>query len=177
MKGQLISKANFEVFIWTKTIICIRFLIWFIFKDLGQKQRNIFVQFLVQVKTSKFAFEIIWPLWEIKGGKGNTLLCQKPISIYILWHAVHYQSLPFSFFSSFDGGQFIKGYWQENRYKIGSIWFFYIYISYIVFQKNFLIRKPYMANILFKKLFLLGQMKLQCIYEIIDFRKYHQKIW
>ena len=42
---------------------------WFVFffdlihfKDLGQKSRNIFVRFLVQMKTSKFAFEIIWPL-------------------------------------------------------------------------------------------------------------------
>ena len=45
-------------------IICILFLIWSILKTyLGQKWRNIFVRFLVQMmKTSKFAFEIIWPL-------------------------------------------------------------------------------------------------------------------
>ena len=32
------------------------------FRELGQKYKNIFVQFLVQMKTSKFAFEINWPL-------------------------------------------------------------------------------------------------------------------
>ena len=32
------------------------------FKELGQKYKNIFVRFLVQMKTSKFASEIIWPL-------------------------------------------------------------------------------------------------------------------
>ena len=39
-------------------------MIWSILKTyLGQKWRNIFVRFLVQMmKTSKFAFEIIWPL-------------------------------------------------------------------------------------------------------------------
>ena len=28
------------------------------FKELGQKYKNVFVRFLVQMKTSKFAFEI-----------------------------------------------------------------------------------------------------------------------
>ena len=32
------------------------------FKEVWQKYRNIFVRFLVQMKTSKFAFEIDWPL-------------------------------------------------------------------------------------------------------------------
>ena len=32
------------------------------FRKLGQKYKYIFVQFLVQMKTSKFAFEINWPL-------------------------------------------------------------------------------------------------------------------
>ena len=32
------------------------------FRELGQKYKNIFVQFLVQMKTSKFAIEINWPL-------------------------------------------------------------------------------------------------------------------
>ena len=32
------------------------------FKELGQIYKNIFVQFLVQMKASKFAFEINWPL-------------------------------------------------------------------------------------------------------------------
>ena len=31
---------------------------WTHFRELGQKYKNIFVQFLVQMKTSKFAFEI-----------------------------------------------------------------------------------------------------------------------
>ena len=31
-------------------------------RELGQKYKNIFVQFWVQMKTSKFAFEINWPL-------------------------------------------------------------------------------------------------------------------
>ena len=35
------------------------------FRELGQKYKNIFVRFLVQMKTSKFAFEIIWPLPEV----------------------------------------------------------------------------------------------------------------
>ena len=32
------------------------------FRELGQKYKNIFVQFLVQMKTLNFAFEINWPL-------------------------------------------------------------------------------------------------------------------
>ena len=32
------------------------------FRELGQKYKNIFLRFLVQMKTSKFAFEINWPL-------------------------------------------------------------------------------------------------------------------
>ena len=32
------------------------------FLKLGQKYKNIFVRFLVQMKTLKFAFEIYWPL-------------------------------------------------------------------------------------------------------------------
>ena len=32
------------------------------FLKLGQKYKNIFVGFLVQMKTLKFDFEIIWPL-------------------------------------------------------------------------------------------------------------------
>jgi len=38
------------------------FLIWSIleFRELGQNYKNIFVEFLVQMKTSKFAFEINW---------------------------------------------------------------------------------------------------------------------
>ena len=37
------------------------FLIWPFFR-LGQEFKNIFVRFLVQMKTSKFVFDIIWPL-------------------------------------------------------------------------------------------------------------------
>ena len=32
------------------------------FRELGQKYKNIFIQFLVQVKTLNFAFEINWQL-------------------------------------------------------------------------------------------------------------------
>ena len=32
------------------------------FYRLGQKYKNIFIRFLVQMKTLKFAFEIYWPL-------------------------------------------------------------------------------------------------------------------
>ena len=34
------------------------------FLKLGQKYKNIFVSFLVQMKTLKFAFEINWPVVE-----------------------------------------------------------------------------------------------------------------
>ena len=40
-------------------IIRIHFLDMIHFKDLRQKLRNIFLQFLVQIKILKFAFEII----------------------------------------------------------------------------------------------------------------------
>ena len=44
-------------------IICILFLIWPILERyVGQKYRNIFVCFLVQMKTSKSHSEINWPL-------------------------------------------------------------------------------------------------------------------
>ena len=36
------------------------------FYRLGHKYKNIFVRFLVQMKTLKFAFEIYWPLAEYK---------------------------------------------------------------------------------------------------------------
>ena len=39
------------------------------FRELWQKYKNIFVWFLVQMKTSKFAFEIKWPLETIYGGQ------------------------------------------------------------------------------------------------------------
>ena len=79
-KGQIISKANFEAFIWTKNrtkiflYFCPRslkllklkkYILFSSFEPttrLGQKLRNIFVRFLVQMTTSKFAFEINWPL-------------------------------------------------------------------------------------------------------------------
>ena len=35
------------------------------FRELGQKYKNIFVRFLVQMKTSKFAFEINCPLLSV----------------------------------------------------------------------------------------------------------------
>ena len=43
-------------------IICILFLICTYFREVGQKYKNIFVRFLVQMKTLKFASEIYWPL-------------------------------------------------------------------------------------------------------------------
>ena len=44
-------------------IICILFLIWpTYFREVGQKYRNIFDRFLVQMKTSKSHSEIKWPL-------------------------------------------------------------------------------------------------------------------
>ena len=90
-KGQLISKANFEVFIWTKkwTTIFLYFskkrsnqkkgtlyhqlenfvltLLHYLFDltsfyRLGQKYKSIFVHFLAQMKSLKFAFKINWPL-------------------------------------------------------------------------------------------------------------------
>ena len=84
-KGQLISRANFEIFIWTKKwtkrflYFCLAskmgqigsFIYHLIlhscfdlahFRELGQKYKNIFVWFMVQMKTSKYAFEINWPL-------------------------------------------------------------------------------------------------------------------
>ena len=39
-------------------MICILFFDLIHFRELGQKYKNIFVKFLVQMKTSKFAFEI-----------------------------------------------------------------------------------------------------------------------
>ena len=64
-KGQLISKANFKVFIWTKKQtknFCPVFL------KVGQK---FFVRFLVQMKTLKFPFDIYWPLAVKKGIKNG----------------------------------------------------------------------------------------------------------
>ena len=43
-------------------IICILFFDLTHFRELGQKYRNIFVRFSVQMKTRKFAFEINWAL-------------------------------------------------------------------------------------------------------------------
>ena len=41
------------------------------FRELGQKCRNIFVWFLVQMKTLNFAFEIKWPLMRKKNQNAN----------------------------------------------------------------------------------------------------------
>ena len=43
-------------------IICLCFFYLTHFRELGQKYKNIFVRFLVQMKTLNFAFEIIGPL-------------------------------------------------------------------------------------------------------------------
>ena len=41
------------------------------FYRLGQKYRNIFVLFLVQMKTLKFAFEIYWPVTQTGNSKSS----------------------------------------------------------------------------------------------------------
>ena len=74
-KGQLISKANSKLLIWTKEptkIFCISALASFVsttFKDFlkpGEKYKNIFVGSLVQMKSLEFAFEINRPLAKIR---------------------------------------------------------------------------------------------------------------
>ena len=48
------------------------------FRELGQKYRNIFVLFLVQMKTLNFAFEINWPLKSTKPNmEKNTFMLWK----------------------------------------------------------------------------------------------------
>ena len=47
------------------------------FRELGQKYKNIFLRFLVQMKTLKFAFEINWPL-VIEGLLKENILLQYP---------------------------------------------------------------------------------------------------
>ena len=42
--------------------LCFYLFLGFFFLKLEQKYKNIFVGFLVQMKTLKFAFEINWPL-------------------------------------------------------------------------------------------------------------------
>ena len=44
---------------------------------LGQKYKNIFVGFLVQMKTLKFAFEINWPLESSSAEKAESILLAK----------------------------------------------------------------------------------------------------
>ena len=67
--GQLILKANFKVF------ICFYFLFQPLFRGflkLGQKYKNIFVVFVVQIKTLKFAFKVnTWNLLEYIGNQSN----------------------------------------------------------------------------------------------------------
>ena len=62
------------------------------FREVGQKNRNIFVHFLVQMKTSKSHSEIIWPLrwlwlWNNIGFMKLGLLCLKVnrFNIFILF--------------------------------------------------------------------------------------------
>ena len=85
VKGQLISKGLFIVFICTKKCtkiffyfcpsllkkvkykkywykVTLFFLIWPFFQRLGQKYKNIYVRFVLQMKTLKSPFEINWPL-------------------------------------------------------------------------------------------------------------------
>ena len=79
-KGQLISKCHFGVFKSTKKtkniFVMVMNLFWLSYTIFwfhlffearpGQKYKNMFVCFLVQMKTLKFAFEIYWPLVELK---------------------------------------------------------------------------------------------------------------
>ena len=103
-KGQLISKANFEVFILTKKltkilyssssiIFFIFFFSFFHFRELGQKYKNIFVWFFVQMKTSKFAFEINWPLDWLPKILGFAVMadCQLcPFMQFLSWFSANY---------------------------------------------------------------------------------------
>ena len=62
--GQIMLISDYLSF---NITLCILFFFDLIhFKDLGQKLKNIFLQFLVKMKTSKFAFEIICPLETVK---------------------------------------------------------------------------------------------------------------
>ena len=57
--------------------LCFYLLIWPIFRvfsKLGQKCKNIFFPFLVQMKTLKFSFEINWPLGSLRIFQGSCLL-------------------------------------------------------------------------------------------------------
>ena len=66
---MLISDYLTAVHLLSNIKICILFFDLAHFIELGQKYKNIFVRFLVQMETSKFAFEIIWPLedyWRFK---------------------------------------------------------------------------------------------------------------
>ena len=59
-------------------IICLCFFHLTHFRELGQKYRNIFVLFLVQMKTLNFAFEINWPLKSTKPNmEKNTFMLWK----------------------------------------------------------------------------------------------------
>ena len=55
------NHASFSDYVSSNIIICLFFHLTN-FRELGQKYKNIFVRFLVQMKTLKFAFETNWPL-------------------------------------------------------------------------------------------------------------------
>ena len=93
-------------------IISILFFYLTHFRELGQKYKDIFVRFLVQIKTSIFDFEIYWPLYSyieniincvmwvilflLNLTKNNTLLPDLRIYIKLrlrrIWHIGRYDS-------------------------------------------------------------------------------------
>ena len=52
------------------------------FREVGQKYRNIFVHFLVQLKTSKSNSEIIWPLVAVILKKGKLFM---NVTYIVIW--------------------------------------------------------------------------------------------
>ena len=72
-------------------IICILFFYLTHFRELGQKYKNIFIQFFVQMKTPKFAFENNWPL-------SQCISLKKHQGIYVLkqnsWSSILLKYLP-----------------------------------------------------------------------------------
>ena len=86
--GQIMLISDYLSF---NITLCILFFFDLIhFKDLGQKLKNIFLQFLVKMKTSKFAFEIICPLETVKW---NFVVSLKNLKFIELLSYLHKQTL------------------------------------------------------------------------------------
>ena len=75
--GQIIRMIS--DYLSSNIIICIFYLTHF--RELGQKCRNIFIRFLVQMKALNFAFEIKWPLRRKKNQNANEESRKKPASL------------------------------------------------------------------------------------------------